>query len=567
MQTDRQIQVSVEAPFPSSMIGETICYFGEFKKEKYNEAISIINKQNRLPDTSHEFTSLFADCIGKDDVKFLEFLLGFHYFSPRIAFYSSLKQEQNSVFYFEPKYQNIEYVNMDNFEFGSLKENTIIRPISNKGAIKLNGYGVEFRPFRYSMEYGVKDKSKLQKAKAELEEDKDRSFLLENQPTGRIPSPERLRKSFLSYIYQVDDKFETLKAVAENWPIAAEIVATEQPDEDIESDVDEDTSVERGISDGTLNGRVIDFETFDPFTFAKQIEEIKATKKILNEEFGLNDAKSDIVMEQETSNPALVIDIREAPILWINDLENDRRYSKYHKKLDTLFGRLSEPPKIRRNIVNMVLFVDLLNKKDLQLLCDAHKLIEKGYAARLGIIPLPTQDKYSKAMFDIFENGKGFKFMSVFTKTGNIQEAIRNFTSDDHSFSSESSEYYQKLTDFLNNSGIDSHALWVNGELYTNDDLGEILLSAPMEAVRIVRELVSDLREIDSFLDVVLIKRKAVKRRIEEIHINKPIIVPLSSASYEQSKEFIDYMKNIKYQKKRCRTSNCYSLDKNKKSQ
>ena len=581
LQSDKQIQLSIESTFPSSLFAECLLYFGEFQKSSYSKAISIINKNFDSfvsIESTKDISMLFQSCLTDFDTKFLQYLLDFHYFIPRIEFYSNTYKSNSdinkNIYEFEPSgLKNIQYIDfsIENLKkIKQLPENTIIRPIITKTdefkSVNLNGWGVEFRPFKYSMEYGVKDNKKQQKSNNAIMKDSDKEFLLQYDPQGRIPSPERLRKSFLSFLYQTDEKFETLKTITENWPIAAEIVATEEPDLDIEADVDEEKSIVRGTNEGTLNGRVINFDTFDPFTFAESIHEIKTVKKILNNSFNIN-KKNQIenLLEHEIKQPQLVIDIRECPILWVNDLENDKRYSKFHRKLDTLFGSLSEPPKIQKNIVNLVLFIDFNNKKDIELLMDAHKMIEKGYAMRLGIVPLLLYDQtddsekqtaiqYSQMFYDLFEgNYNKFKFMSLVVKSkGDIKKAFENITKknpDVYSFSDESSEYAEKIQEFLEYSGIKQHSVWCNGDLYIGlDDLTEALLVAPMESVRIVREIAAEqTASISNFLDLVLSKRKPVKRRIQNIHIDKPIVVSLSECNYEKNEEFISFLKSIDF--------------------
>ena len=58
--------------------------------------------------------------------------------------------------------------------------------------------------------------------------------------------------------------------------------------------------------------------------------------------------------QTEIPKPVRAYDIRKGPIIWLNDLENDKKYKKWSLKLSPLFGALKAPPKLRKNVVNEI---------------------------------------------------------------------------------------------------------------------------------------------------------------------------------------------------------------------
>ena len=149
IQTDRQIEISIDSSYPSSIVAETILYFAEFQQSSYQSALSIINKN--IPTifslNSTQLSNLFTTIVNDSDVAFLQYLLDFHYFSPRLSFYTSIHDNKNlsehQIFEFEPILSSIEYVDFAiTHKIVHLPENSIIRPFfsSISSNLLLNGW-------------------------------------------------------------------------------------------------------------------------------------------------------------------------------------------------------------------------------------------------------------------------------------------------------------------------------------------------------------------------------------------------------------------------------------------
>lgn len=549
-QIGKQLDVSLQSKWPkTSTIGESICFFGEFAKENYNCAIKQLNSLDSYDLDSNKAISIFSPCLSKEEQQFLNFSLTYNVFSPRIAFYTSIKSHDTIEKYnFEPNYEKFEY-----FDFKSkknFKENTIIRPTltqnANEQRQKLSGYGVELRPFKYSMEYSVKDPSQLQKGSKSIVDDPAYDYLEILDSEKEYKSDKKIHQHLESYIMNTEDPLHELKNAVENWPLSVKKV--------FNTEIEEGLTEDPGFMESymTLNGRVIPYETFDPFTFASQIKEIKTIQKILTEKFGLTKKKAKVIMEKETHQNPLVIDARGDHILWINNLETDKRYSKYSKKVDSLFGRLNEPPKIRHNIVNMILFLDPASSKDMKLLLEIHKSLEKGLAVRVGISPIHTSknEKHIKALYDVFSNYNAFKFVSSLVKGESIANAYEKTTNHKFGdFSDESDEFLATIDGFAASSGINETAVWTNGDFYNGQYLEDKLSIAPLEAIESAREVAMENGLNGDFLSLVLRHRHAIKRIVPEVSKVDPITTKMSQESYENIAEFVDFAKEIKYEK------------------
>lgn len=584
--TSKSIEVTVNSSyFETTPFEEAINFFNEFYPQGYPCLSQIINSALKIPTDLNGTLDVLSKCLKPFQLNFLQYLLKFNYFSPRIAFYTSISKldTQGEISYsFEPRsscYQFVDFTKSQNV----IKPECVIRPIISNPESRnkriLNGYGVELRPFRYSMEYGVKDSTKIYNSTKSTFEDDTRNYIdqsVDLKATVKEPSPKRLRRALFSFIDELKNEennnekqstsiFKSLRDVSENWPVALSHVGYTEIDKDVEDEENEDDisgfDISPGTNSVTLNGRVIPISTFDPFTFSKAISEETNLMTALGNDFSLFPQTIELLSKMSLSKPTLSIDIRKLPIKWLNDIEKDKKYKKWNPSLMALFDALKAPPKIRKNLINIVLIIDPSYSKDFRVLMSAFTLIRRGYAARIGVILSPhvTSEKSKKIFVGLKEIEQKFSLAQLLSKV-NLNE-----TDPEKAFS----EAYEKLTqkkweeiDFLNadalsylnesvtklnETGITAPSLWVNGIISSGSEVFDYLEVKAFESLKKLREILTPKFEGD-VLDFVLQRSKSVTKILPEIHKSSPSPIKITQYSYSEMSSFIRFLKNQKYE-------------------
>ena len=562
--TDRRIEVSVSAkwkkPHP---FAEVVSFFNEFYPEGYGCLVDQVNAAESLPVSVNDSVEFVSKCLPGFELKFLKYLMKWHYFSPRIAFYSDLQnsEKQSMKFDFEPHFDCVQFIDFEKEK--TLKEKCVIRPVlpeSAGEADRVRGYGVELRPFRYSMEYGVKDSASSVAATADDHADKTRGYLdtLEGM-IGKEPSGRRLRRAFFSFVQEIDDemKLSALRDIAQNWPATAHYVATTEVDKDIEDELEENApDVVPGSNAVVMNGRVIPISTFDPFTLGKTVQEEVNIRRVLLSDFGLSPPSVTMLTQKEATKPSLAYDIRKGPIIWLNDLENDKKYKRWFPKLAPLFGALNAPPRVRKNLMNVVLLLDPSFRKDFESLLRVRKLISDGYAARFGVILSPHESSEESLRINRGLSELADSFSVFLTKVSANTESIEMAFADAYKqvtgrnwgeFLEQSENFCANQTLWLEESGLSAPAVWVNGKLFQGSDVFDMLEFYVMQSLQTTRELIGTPDFGGDVLDFVLAKSKAVQRSVKAIHTDSPVAIDVVKLPYEQQSRLATFMKEVKY--------------------
>jgi UDP-glucose:glycoprotein glucosyltransferase len=96
-------------------------------------------------------------------------------------------------------------------------------------------------------------------------------------------------------------------------------------------------------------------------------------------------------------------------LLWLNNLEQDKRYSGWPSSLRTLFQRVypGQLPQIARDIHNLIVPIDMANPKDIELAATAlQNLVRRSVPIRIALVPSgtgETADVYSKLSYHILD--------------------------------------------------------------------------------------------------------------------------------------------------------------------
>ncbi|XP_011341647.1 UDP-glucose:glycoprotein glucosyltransferase isoform X1 [Ooceraea biroi] len=140
-----------------------------------------------------------------------------------------------------------------------------------------------------------------------------------------------------------------------------------------------------------INGLFFDLEAIDVLTL---LESLRSELRVMEafHKIGISNKKMGKLLALDlssgTDNQNFAIDIRDSAINWINDIENDSRYSRWSPSLTELLrptfpGMLRN---IRRNLYNLVLIIDPLNEESMSLVTLAQSLYAHSAPLRVGFV-------------------------------------------------------------------------------------------------------------------------------------------------------------------------------------
>ncbi|XP_039413357.1 UDP-glucose:glycoprotein glucosyltransferase 2 isoform X5 [Corvus cornix cornix] len=194
----------------------------------------------------------------------------------------------------------------------------------------------------------------------------------------------------------VYDALKVMKDIAQNFPIRARSLTRVPVDKKMKNEIEENQKhfhetlgIQPGEARLFLNGLHIDLDFHDPFSI---LETLKLEGKVMHglHELGI---KGEILskfmrLHIHPTDNNYALDIRHSSIIWINNIEQDHSYStwpaSYQELLKPTFpGFLQE---IRRNLYNLVLFVDPVQEGTGDYMKLAELFYHHDVPLRIGIV-------------------------------------------------------------------------------------------------------------------------------------------------------------------------------------
>ncbi|OHT10700.1 glycosyl transferase [Tritrichomonas foetus] len=293
---------------------------------------------------------------------------------------------------------NFVYANMHNASVAKIildmlksDKSFILRPIgqTDKFGIPMRGYGIEMRPFKYSMEYGVKDTIVLDAAKKQESLEKDQTVsMVKGIPKSyvNVSNISNFGARFCGFLTQNSDKNfpRLLRDITGNMPLFMNEFAEAPIDETSFQNVKMISVDEKATS--YLNGRQVPLQYIDAFTILDMINQESNIKNILESKFKASpEAIKHIFSTHLEASQTYLLDY-ESPNMtfWFNDIENDLRYQEWGTTVNELFTQI---PRIRKNLLNVIYLADPSTPNGLTNFVYLHNLVIKEIPIRLGIIP------------------------------------------------------------------------------------------------------------------------------------------------------------------------------------
>lgn len=269
----------------------------------------------------------------------------------------------------------------------------VLRPIAQteKFGIPLRGFGIEMRPFRYSMEYGVKDSIVLDSASKQNTTFTDKTTeLISGIPESyvNVTNITNFGARFCGFLGKHNDVSlpRLIRDVTNNYPLFMKEISQSQPDFNSYEQVSR--LLTKGNCFSLINGRRLQFNHLDSFTILDIINEEKNFRNILESNFKMSPNVATQLSTTRFENEAVYFFDFDTPNLtyYINDIENDPEYANWGISVRELFSTTSFP-RIRKNLFNIIFIGDPSTYIGFNNFISLTSFIEKGLGVRIGIIP------------------------------------------------------------------------------------------------------------------------------------------------------------------------------------
>ncbi|KAF6218705.1 hypothetical protein HO133_006056 [Letharia lupina] len=290
------------------------------------------------------------------------------------------------------------------------------RPSQSHSAkpLAVNGYGIELALKR--TDYIVIDD---RSAGSEEAEDQGLSagneaaageFLLESEEVADLKplsSKELLGLGLktASFIMASDDPFDTLVKVSQDFPKHSSAITKRNASTEFvkEHSINRNVLLPAGYNVIWMNGMQVQARQMDAFGL---LEQLRRERSIVDSLRGIGFSGLEAV--QILTHEAIASSKKEGDtqrydyrddleggniIVWLNDIEKDKRYSGWPTHTSALLQRTypGQLPQVRRDIHNVIIPLDLTDMKDVELLVESlQTFVKRKIPIRFGIVPMTT---------------------------------------------------------------------------------------------------------------------------------------------------------------------------------
>ncbi len=224
-----------------------------------------------------------------------------------------------------------------------------------------------------------------------------------------------------SFIAASSDPLDTLLQVTSNFPRYSSLLASTNASKDfiLEHRGNRERFLPSGYSVFWINGVQIEPRQINAYSL---LDHLRRERRIITElkDLGLTSTEaisllsSEVIAEAQANDVAQRFDWRDDSesnkvLMWLNDLEQDKRYAAWPSSLRTLFQRTypGQLPQVARDIHNLVVPIDMGNIKDIELVCTSlQSLVRRSVPIRMALIPTgttETADFYAKVAYHVLD--------------------------------------------------------------------------------------------------------------------------------------------------------------------
>ncbi|XP_030838200.1 UDP-glucose:glycoprotein glucosyltransferase 1 isoform X1 [Strongylocentrotus purpuratus] len=207
-----------------------------------------------------------------------------------------------------------------------------------------------------------------------------------------------------------EDALQVLTDISQNFPLLARSLIRTQVKSEVQKEIKENQKLfamnhnaDKGDAIIMVNGLVIDTEVADPFML---LDLLKAEGKLLEglHQLGVQGSSLTDVMKTkiESLQDSYAVDIRDNAVIYINDLESDKKYKAWPSHIQE-FLRPTFPGMLRhiaKNVFHVTLILDPTSPDSMLLLDQAEMLYLSDVPLRFGFVFVVNDDDNVDGMDD-----------------------------------------------------------------------------------------------------------------------------------------------------------------------
>ena len=324
------------------------------------------------------------------------------------------------------------------------------RPSSSEARRPLfvNGYGVELVLKR--TDYIVIDDREAgadkedERAIAEADVSSDAPADLKPLTTSELST---IGVNAASYIVSSEDPFDTLLKVSGNFPKYSSVVAGKNATQDFMKEYKGNRGVflPQGYNVLWINGAQVESRQINAFSL---LDQLKKERALINQIRDLGFSASEgikllshpIITQAQVDDEPQRYDWRDeieggVVIMWLNDIEKDKRYQAWPTELSALLQRTfpGQLPTVRRDMHNLIIPVDLASLKELELITEIlQSFIKRTVPVRIGLVPTsqtPEAARQAKITYHILKTyglGSLFSYLETSLRSKKISSGSKS---------------------------------------------------------------------------------------------------------------------------------------------
>ncbi|KAK6378950.1 killer toxin resistant protein [Exophiala oligosperma] len=308
--------------------------------------------------------------------------------------------------------------------------------LSARKPLYVSGYGVELVLKR--TDYIVIDDRDAQKSEASKPEQISLQQAQDDDLTDLKPLTSSevvsLSVNAASLIASSPDPLERLLQITCDFPRYSSVLASTNASKEFlaEHRANREQFLPSGYNVFWINGVQIEARHINAYSL---LEHLRRERRIIGDlqKIGLAPSEavslmsSEVIAETQANESPQRFDWRDdleenKVLMWLNDLEQDKRYAGWPSSLRALFARVypGQLPQVARDIHNLVVPIDMTDVKDIELVTTAlQNLVKRSVPIRVALVPTGTgavADIYSKLSYHILDTYGLGTLMSFFTE-------------------------------------------------------------------------------------------------------------------------------------------------------
>ena len=395
---------------------------------------------------------------------------------------------------------------------------------------------------------------------------------------------------FTAYIsqFQNESLVNVLRDISNNYPLFMRKILETEPTEEATANLSMLTSMRRDeVTLSSINGRHTPIKHLDVHQLMDIFNTERTVRDILRGEFHFNSTMLDDVFGAIVdSENNFLLDTRSPYVKHINDIEKDGRYETWSPSLTPLKGQLFGLPRVRRNIVEFVAFVDPTTVSGVSQLLMMNRLIEYDYPVRCGMVPVwnlgnRVSRKAAFAFHHLYSKVNrttAFQFLFDSLFIGGIDPVLRRFKKPSeanfraayeysvvgikdvlpwtelHTLYSDSDERrdIEATLKYARSTGVSRGACVMNGRLLNPMTMDRAIFYEAQQAItnigRIVTRLhMSDRAPFDPF-DLLQYSKMMLTPSLDpRILSDQPLSLGITNLPFERQLEYIHFIGKLKW--------------------